>query len=96
MEGTTNSISDRYAKLMEGSWWNQFRHGSNPWMARYVYSLMFLVANLLAWAIRDYGRSALTEMKSKIYFTTFEIVQVLNFSIKLVLIILETNSPVII
>lgn len=69
MEGnsTTNSISERYARLMEGPWWAQFR-GSNPWMARYVYSLMFLVTNLLAWAVRDYGRTALTDMKSEINF----------------------------
>ncbi|GMN50488.1 hypothetical protein TIFTF001_019650 [Ficus carica] len=46
-----------------GKWLSQFRNGSNPWMARYVYALMFLVANLLAWAARDYGRSALTEME---------------------------------
>uniref|UniRef100_A0A5B6YIX1 Serine incorporator n=1 Tax=Davidia involucrata TaxID=16924 RepID=A0A5B6YIX1_DAVIN len=63
MEGTANSNTERYAKLMEGSWFSQFRHGSNPWMARYVYSLMFLIANLLAWAVRDYGQSALTEME---------------------------------
>lgn len=35
-------------------------------MARYVYALMFLVANLLAWAVRDYGRGALTEVQSKL------------------------------
>ncbi|XP_059634985.1 uncharacterized protein LOC132277219 isoform X2 [Cornus florida] len=63
MEGPSNPNS-RYAKLMvEGSWFSQFRHGSNPWMARYVYSLMFLITNLLAWAVRDYGHTALTEMK---------------------------------
>ncbi|KAA8535002.1 hypothetical protein F0562_030005 [Nyssa sinensis] len=61
MEGTANSNADRYAKLMEGSWWTQFRRGSNPWMARYVYGLMFLITNLLAWAVRDYGTS--TEME---------------------------------
>ncbi|KOM57781.1 hypothetical protein LR48_Vigan11g081400 [Vigna angularis] len=32
-------------------------------MARYAYALIFLVSNLLAWAARDYGRGALTEMK---------------------------------
>ncbi|KAK3041644.1 hypothetical protein RJ639_001454 [Escallonia herrerae] len=63
MEGATNSVNGRYANLMEGSWCSQFCHGSNPWMARYVYGLMFLITNLLAWAIRDYGRSALTEME---------------------------------
>ncbi|KAI7728304.1 hypothetical protein M8C21_019823 [Ambrosia artemisiifolia] len=63
MVDTSNSIRNRYAKLLEGSWLAQFRHGSNPWMARYVYSVMFLLANLLAWAVRDYGPSALTEMK---------------------------------
>ena len=66
MMETTNSISNRYAKLLEGSWLTQFRYGSNPWMARYVYSVLFLLANLFAWAVRDYGPSALTEMKSKI------------------------------
>ncbi|KAK0570608.1 hypothetical protein LWI29_003924 [Acer saccharum] len=45
------------------SWFSQFRNGSNPWMARYVYGLIFLAANLLAWAVRDYGRGALTEME---------------------------------
>ncbi|XP_027175728.1 serine incorporator 3 isoform X3 [Coffea eugenioides] len=63
MEGTTKSIKDRYAKLVEGSWFSQFCHGSNPWMARYVYGLIFLVANLLAWAVRDYGHSVLAEMR---------------------------------
>ena len=48
-------------------WFGQFRNGCNPWMARYVYALMFLLSNLLAWAARDYGRSALTEMESKIF-----------------------------
>nr|GLL20559.1 probable serine incorporator isoform X2 [Ipomoea trifida] len=64
MEGTTSNItSDRYAKIKQGSWFNQFRDGSNPWMARYVYGLMFLGANLLAWAVRDYGTSVTKEMK---------------------------------
>ncbi|PRQ46612.1 putative serine incorporator/TMS membrane protein [Rosa chinensis] len=45
------------------TWFSQFRNGSNPWMARYVYGLMFLLANLLAWAVRDYGKSFLMEMK---------------------------------
>lgn len=68
-EGTTNStIIDRYAKLKKGSWFSQFRYGSNPWMARYVYGLMFLVATLLAWAVRDYGHTALKELESKIFF----------------------------
>ncbi|KAJ9538658.1 hypothetical protein OSB04_031391 [Centaurea solstitialis] len=61
-DATTDDSRNRYAKLLEGSWLSQFRHGSNPWMARYVYSVMFLLANLLAWAVRDYGPSALTEM----------------------------------
>ncbi|KAI9128680.1 hypothetical protein K1719_000163 [Acacia pycnantha] len=45
------------------SWFSQFRNASNPWMARYVYGLIFLVANLLAWAARDYARGALIEME---------------------------------
>ncbi|KAH0970485.1 hypothetical protein GBA52_022641 [Prunus armeniaca] len=52
-----------YAKLQFKSWLSQFRNGSNPWMARYVYGFMFLIANLLAWAVRDYGRNVLTEME---------------------------------
>lgn len=81
---TSNSISNRYAKLLTGSWLTQFRHGSNPWMARYVYSLMFLLANLLAWAVRDYGPSALTEMKSKIYiwYKKLMFILLLNFNWK--------------
>ncbi|KAL8234887.1 hypothetical protein R6Q59_020987 [Mikania micrantha] len=57
-----NNTSNRYAKILTGSWWAQFRYGSNPWMARYVYSVMFLLANLLAWAVRDYGPNALAQM----------------------------------
>ncbi|PHT72385.1 hypothetical protein T459_23170 [Capsicum annuum] len=59
MEG----ITERYSKIMKGSWVDQFRYGSNPWMARYLYSLLFLIANLLAWAVRDYGLSILKEIK---------------------------------
>ncbi|CAN7048880.1 unnamed protein product [Brassica rapa subsp. trilocularis] len=33
-------------------------------MARYVYGLIFLIANLLAWAARDYGRRALNKVIS--------------------------------
>ncbi|KAI7987848.1 putative serine incorporator [Camellia lanceoleosa] len=62
-EGTANITIDRYAKLVKGSWFSQFHNGSNPWMARYVYGLMFLIATFLAWAVRDYGHGALTEMK---------------------------------
>ncbi|XP_058184667.1 uncharacterized protein LOC131302066 isoform X2 [Rhododendron vialii] len=62
-DATANSTIDRYAKFKKGSWFNQFWYGSNPWMARYVYGLMFLVATLLAWAVRDYGHTALKEME---------------------------------
>ncbi|XP_052198981.1 uncharacterized protein LOC127806047 isoform X2 [Diospyros lotus] len=58
-----NSTMERYAKLMRGTWCSQFYSGSNPWMARYVYSFIFLIATLLAWAVRDYGHNALTTMK---------------------------------
>ncbi|XP_022897657.1 probable serine incorporator isoform X2 [Olea europaea var. sylvestris] len=63
MESTTSSTKTMYSMIINGSWFDQFRNGSNPWMARYAYSLMFLITNLLAWAVRDYGHSALTEMK---------------------------------
>ncbi|GAU32458.1 hypothetical protein TSUD_144670 [Trifolium subterraneum] len=52
------------------SWCCQFKNASNPLMARYVYALIFLVANMLAWAARDElsSISALTELKGKIGF----------------------------
>ncbi|CAH8292655.1 unnamed protein product [Eruca vesicaria subsp. sativa] len=62
---TSNSGSSRndgYEAIKNGSWFNQFRNGCNPWMARYVYGFIFLIANLLAWAARDYGRHALNEV----------------------------------
>ncbi|KAK8452533.1 hypothetical protein SEVIR_5G124900v4 [Setaria viridis] len=37
--------------------------GPNPMMARYLYALIFLVTNLLAWTLRDYGDSALAELQ---------------------------------
>ena len=37
--------------------------GPNPMMARYLYALIFLVTNLLAWTLRDYGNSALDELQ---------------------------------
>ncbi|CAH8261705.1 unnamed protein product [Arabidopsis lyrata] len=54
--------NDSYEAIKNGSWFNQFRNGCNPWMARYVYGLIFLIANLLAWAARDYGRGALRKV----------------------------------
>lgn len=65
-KGEMEGITERYSKIKKGSWLDQFRYGSNPWMARYLYALLFLIANLLAWAVRDYGHSILKEMKSKI------------------------------
>ncbi|KAE9600296.1 hypothetical protein Lalb_Chr14g0371401 [Lupinus albus] len=59
----TTAISNYYH-----SWYSQFRNVSNPWMARYVYALFFLMANILAWAARDElpTLEALLEMKGKI------------------------------
>lgn len=62
-EGTSNSRTERYSHLIKSSWLSQFRYGSNPWMARYVYGLLFLIATLMAWAVRDYGHIAMTEFK---------------------------------
>ncbi|KAJ8442387.1 hypothetical protein Cgig2_018643 [Carnegiea gigantea] len=61
MEGTMRT-EEKYPGLREGSWFNQFLYGSNPWMARYVYGLIFLITNFLAWAVRDYGQSAMKEL----------------------------------
>ncbi|KAM3340779.1 hypothetical protein P3S68_028413 [Capsicum galapagoense] len=62
-KGEMEGITERYSKIMKGSWVDQFRYGSNPWMTRYLYALLFLIANLLAWAVRDYGHSILKEIK---------------------------------
>lgn len=75
--GESNSGNERCIISKDSAWISQFRNACNPWMARYAYALIFLVANLLAWAARDYGRGALTEMESKIgYFF-----KVMNFHI---------------
>lgn len=63
--GTATTMMANISKY--STWFGQFRNVSNPWMARYVYGFIFLVANLLGWAARDYARGALTEMESKIY-----------------------------
>ncbi len=65
-ESSSSSSSGRHMVFKDSSWFSQFRNGSNPWMARYVYALIFLVATLLAWAARDYGLTVLSEMDSKI------------------------------
>ena len=66
-----NNSNEQRVVSKDDPWFSQFHNASNPWMARYVYALMFLIANLLAWAARDYGRSLLTEMESKIACTDF-------------------------
>ncbi|KAI3865693.1 hypothetical protein MKW92_033408 [Papaver armeniacum] len=55
--------TERCIKFTENSWFNQFCIGANPWMARYIYGFIFLIINLLAWGVRDYGHGALTEME---------------------------------
>ncbi|MQL95532.1 hypothetical protein Taro_028200 [Colocasia esculenta] len=57
------SGGERSADLVADSSCSRLFNGVNPSLARYVYSLIFLVTNLLAWAIRDYGRGALSELK---------------------------------
>ncbi|KAI4376628.1 hypothetical protein MLD38_014370 [Melastoma candidum] len=54
---------DAAANVEEPSWFGQFRNGANPWMARYMYALMFLASNLVAWAVRDYGQIALKDLE---------------------------------
>ncbi|KAI4350876.1 hypothetical protein L6164_005283 [Bauhinia variegata] len=60
---TSSNPNERCTISKNSSWCSQFQNASNPWMARYVYALIFLAANLLAWAARDYGRGALREME---------------------------------
>ncbi|XP_074273843.1 uncharacterized protein LOC141597326 [Silene latifolia] len=60
--GASNSCTTKggkYPGIKDGSWFTQFRYGSNPWMARYVYGFIFLVTNFLAWVVRDYGQDAI-------------------------------------
>lgn len=64
--GESSSSNERHDVCKDDSCSRQFSNGSNPWMARYVYGLIFLVATVLAWAARDYGSNALMEVKSKI------------------------------
>ena len=64
--GVGSNLNGRHGVFKDESWFSQFRNGCNPWMARYVYALIFLLSNLLAWAVRDYGRNAFPEMESKI------------------------------
>ncbi|EOY30848.1 Serinc-domain containing serine and sphingolipid biosynthesis protein isoform 2 [Theobroma cacao] len=61
--GVGGNSNERHGVFKDDSWFSQFRNGSNPWMARYVYALIFLVSNLLAWAVRDYGRNTFPEME---------------------------------
>ncbi|KAH9608612.1 hypothetical protein KSS87_000730 [Heliosperma pusillum] len=63
MESTQSSTTkEKYPGLRDGSWLSQFRYGSNPWMARYVYGFIFLITNFLAWVIRDYGQDSMKHM----------------------------------
>lgn len=61
--GLGSNCNERHWIFKDDSWFSQFRNGSNPWMARYAYALIFLVSNLLAWAVRDYGHNAFPEME---------------------------------
>jgi hypothetical protein len=67
MESGAGITNERLAVVLKDpSCFGQFQNGSNPWMARYVYGLIFLFSNLLAWAARDYGRGASVTLESKI------------------------------
>jgi len=67
-ESNNININQQGCGLKDSSWCCQFKNASNPLMARYVYGLIFLAANMLAWATRDElsSISALTELKGKI------------------------------
>ncbi|CAA6666278.1 unnamed protein product [Spirodela intermedia] len=54
---------DRCRTIVENSRWSKFCNGPSPSLARYAYGLIFFVTNILAWAIRDYGHSALSGLK---------------------------------
>ncbi|XP_057967861.1 uncharacterized protein LOC131157596 isoform X2 [Malania oleifera] len=63
MDSSVSSRNDRQAENLEDSWCSKFYNGPNPWLARYIYGVLFLITNLLAWAVRDYGPHALAEME---------------------------------
>ncbi|KAI4377747.1 hypothetical protein MLD38_015325 [Melastoma candidum] len=63
MEASAKANNENCKTFRDESWINQFRNCCNPWMARYVYGIMFLFANLLAWAARDYAHGPLIEME---------------------------------
>lgn len=65
LENTANT--DRHPDIVEDSRWSKFCNGPSPSLARYAYGLIFLVTNILAWAIRDYGQTALSGLKSKLF-----------------------------
>lgn len=71
------SRGERFLELMERSCCRQFCMGPNPWMARYVYGLIFLVTNLLAWVVRDYAQAALSDLKSD----SLNLIKPLSFAI---------------
>ncbi|XP_078432260.1 uncharacterized protein LOC144703859 [Wolffia australiana] len=45
------------------SCWLRLYKGPDPSSTRYIYGVIFFVTNLLAWAIRDYGQSAISGLK---------------------------------
>ncbi|XP_038984596.1 probable serine incorporator isoform X2 [Phoenix dactylifera] len=63
MEDPGISSRERDTRFMENSCCTHFCLGPNPFIARYVYAILFLLASLLAWAIRDYGRSAISAFR---------------------------------
>lgn len=57
------TIAQRYHEFMADSCCSQLCDGPNPHMARNVYGFIFLLTNLLAWMVRDYGNNALAELE---------------------------------
>ncbi|XXG63751.1 hypothetical protein AAC387_Pa05g1863 [Persea americana] len=62
-EEMERTSSERYMEFMENSCYSHLCTGPNPWLARFVYGLMFLITNLFAWMVRDYGHGALSELE---------------------------------
>lgn len=88
-ESNSTSSNQSCAVMKDSKWYTQFRNVSNPWMARYVYGLIFLVANLLAWAARDElsSLSALTEMKGKIALILYELSHPITITFRFLLLL---------
>ncbi|XP_020577999.1 probable serine incorporator isoform X2 [Phalaenopsis equestris] len=46
----------------KNSWFTRLFLCPNPYIARYIYAFIFFITSLLAWTVRDYGHTVLSEL----------------------------------